>query len=245
MCTLILFDRLGSRLRVAANRDERFGRLAGPTAARSHRGVRLLAPIDLEAGGTWIGVNEHGLFVALTNRWGAPERSAARSRGALVLDALSQPNARAAIEALQDLEPRRARGFHLVAADRDQTRLLICTGAKLIARELSPGLHIITEGSFGAAPRPRDAQLRRRVQALLKQGAPSDQALFGLLTAPFPTGAGVQRRWLGYGTRSSTVISLPASAERARYLHLDRRASVEDHSAALYALMEARLAQRA
>ena len=32
-------------------------------------GVRCLAPRDADAGGTWLGVNEHGLAVGLLNAW--------------------------------------------------------------------------------------------------------------------------------------------------------------------------------
>jgi len=53
---------------VAANRDELLDRPSEPPAV-VEEDPRVGAPRDAEAGGTWIGYNEHGVLVALTNRW--------------------------------------------------------------------------------------------------------------------------------------------------------------------------------
>ena len=76
---------VGPDLVVAANRDEFYGR---PSAPPSEIEPGVVAGRDLVAGGTWLGMNRHGLFVAVTNR-NAPVRTAdARSRGLLALEAL-------------------------------------------------------------------------------------------------------------------------------------------------------------
>lgn len=79
----LLFNRDESRLR---------GRATTPSVFRAEPGVPwLLAPRDADAGGTWIAANEHGLTVALLNRYRDAERivppaDRTRSRGLLVLD---------------------------------------------------------------------------------------------------------------------------------------------------------------
>lgn len=69
MCTLIVLHRCvpGRPLVVAANRDEFLDRPAEGPALRSSRTGPIVAPRDLEAGGTWVGVSARGVFAGLTN----------------------------------------------------------------------------------------------------------------------------------------------------------------------------------
>ena len=62
MCTLIVAVSMWAvaPLVVAANRDEDLHRPAEPPSVRDNDGVRILAPRDTQAGGTWIGVNGLG-----------------------------------------------------------------------------------------------------------------------------------------------------------------------------------------
>src|SRR5262247_4444821 len=92
MCTLVLVvPPPGGILQIAANRDEF---LARPAAAPMPSvDGRWLAPRDLQAGGTWLGVNAAGLFVGVTNRTSGPRDATRRSRGLLVLDGLEAADA--------------------------------------------------------------------------------------------------------------------------------------------------------
>ncbi|HJX50392.1 MAG TPA: NRDE family protein, partial [Candidatus Nanoarchaeia archaeon] len=54
--------------------------------------IKVLAPLDIESKGTWIGVNEHGLLLSLSNAY-QPDRESYLSndsRGKLVLDTLKK-----------------------------------------------------------------------------------------------------------------------------------------------------------
>jgi hypothetical protein len=52
------------------NRDERRTRARGlPPTPTLVRNVRALMPTDPEAGGTWVSVNQHGMSMALLNRY--------------------------------------------------------------------------------------------------------------------------------------------------------------------------------
>lgn len=102
---------------VGANRDEARDRPSSPPAVRGED-PRVLAPRDEKAGGTWLGYNEHGVLVAVTNRW--VEGSGERSRGLLVADALGEPTATAALERVEtELRAREYAPFYLVAVDED------------------------------------------------------------------------------------------------------------------------------
>jgi hypothetical protein len=106
------------------NRDESVRRgVALPPERLELGGMRVLAPRDADAGGTWIGVNERGLAVGLLN--GADRRggSAAagdtrsddgterRSRGLLVAELLAARTPDEALAALADGALARYRGF--------------------------------------------------------------------------------------------------------------------------------------
>jgi hypothetical protein len=78
------------------NRDEKLTRgKAAPPGHGVRDGVRFLAPVDADFGGTWIAANEFGLSLCLLNGMPGPR---SRSRGLLVLDLISLPS----IEALVD-----------------------------------------------------------------------------------------------------------------------------------------------
>ena len=84
MCVLALLLEPG-RLLVAANRDEAFDRPSAPPAEVE---PGIVAGRDLRAGGTWLGYNNHGLFVAVTNRKEPAAAVDAYSRGLLAREAL-------------------------------------------------------------------------------------------------------------------------------------------------------------
>src|SRR5437867_2638108 len=97
------------------NRDESLAR--GPARAPEQlelAGVRMLLPVDSDAGGTWLGVNEFGLAVGLLNgtdaRGSHPEP---RSRGLLVRDLLPARDADSVLAALERESLQRYRGFTL------------------------------------------------------------------------------------------------------------------------------------
>jgi len=97
------------------NRDESLRRGPGsPPAELELDGVRALAPRDADAGGTWLGVNEHGLALALLNGWEehAPPR-APRSRGLLVRELLSARDGDEALARLERAALERYRAFTL------------------------------------------------------------------------------------------------------------------------------------
>jgi len=68
MCTISITPHWGG-VRVVCNRDERRERsVALAPAEYSVGGGRAIFPKDPDGGGTWIGVNRHGLVAALLNR---------------------------------------------------------------------------------------------------------------------------------------------------------------------------------
>jgi uncharacterized protein with NRDE domain len=82
----------GDEYLLCFNRDESRSRLPGrPPSLRTSHGRRVIAPADGDHGGTWIGVNDAGLAVALANRYQVPRPPVPEdrvSRGLLVMELL-------------------------------------------------------------------------------------------------------------------------------------------------------------
>ncbi|MFB6073816.1 MAG: NRDE family protein [Haloarculaceae archaeon] len=218
MCTLLLAWQVfeDAPLAVAANRDERLDRPSTPPAVRDWD-ARVLAPADAEADGTWIGYNEHGVFVAITNRWVDADLAAERSRGLLVRDALGHESAEDAARAVERaVREHEYAGFNLVVADADAAVYLEWDGL-LAVRTLEPGVHVVVNvGADGdyriPSARPdvgeQQAENAGRVRAAL-QPEPGEAARDWLDRAAAVIGDheyGVCVHGDGYGTRSSSLL---------------------------------------
>lgn len=202
----------GLSLLVAANRDERLARPAAPPRLWRARPVPLWAPVDEQAGGTWLGLNAAGVFAGVTNRMAtAPPAPGRRSRGMLVLDALQARSAREAASIVMASPPRRHNRFHLLIADAGEVHLVWSDGETLRHEPRGPGIHVVTERSLGAGPAHRAHWLAERLASSWRDAPPDDDALAGLLSRhaddPFD-GTCVHAPGLHYGTRSSTLIRL-------------------------------------
>jgi hypothetical protein len=116
MCTVVLLRRPQAPwpLLLAANRDELRSRPWRPPARHWPDRPDVLAGLDVQAGGSWLGVNDDGVVAAVLNRVGSlGPQIGKRSRGELVLEALDH----AAAKALADLDPDAYRPFNLLVAD--------------------------------------------------------------------------------------------------------------------------------
>jgi uncharacterized protein with NRDE domain len=220
MCTLVVAARVfeGHPLVVVANRDEQLDRASSPPFVWPGG---FLAPRDEVAGGTWLGVNPAGVFVAITNRYLGPADPARVSRGALVANALALGSARAIHVALAAVPPSRHNGYHLVYADAEDVLATVSSGSHKAQLALGSGVHVVTERSFGAGDdsrrlgRIRDAWTR----IVGRQASPASpvldlDALSQLLTdhdAGNPLGATcIHLPGIPYGTRSGAALAIAA-----------------------------------
>lgn len=216
MCTLLVAVDLweGHPLVVAANRDERLDRPSGPPRA-GHAGPRkTFSPVDLEAGGTWWGVNDSGLLAAITNRFVPGPHpggidSERRSRGLLVDDALSHTSAEGAVEFIANQPGDRHNPFHLVIADAKDAWLVWSDGRELTRRRLERGWHVLTERSLGAAPSGREDALADLRDTITRSPTPPLDLLESELKRHADFGFDstcVHVEANNYGTRSSLVL---------------------------------------
>jgi uncharacterized protein with NRDE domain len=218
MCTLLLALQATARTPLAAsgNRNEFLARPAsGPRLypAAKPGTPTVVMPRDEKALGTWLGFNDRGVFVCLTNRRG-PSDPARASRGELVVQALQKPGVAALREFLQRVPAERYNGFHLVFATAREAAVLICDGSRSELRELGPGLHLITERSFGAGEGAREKSVLREFEELFQRGEPDLIALREPLRRHGPAEAPLESACVhadaqAYGTRSSLQLRVP------------------------------------
>ncbi len=218
MCTLIVLDRITPeyRLVVASNRDEFYSRPAAPPARvdpeRDHS-PPFVAPQDLQAGGTWMGVNAAGLFVGLTNRPMSGPREAARSRGLLVRDALARSEAEEVAEDMNGGLVGTYNPFHLLAADGRSAHLTVLREGTVETRALEPGVHVVCNRDAEDPSSSKVRALQKAVGGLdLDAGfAPIFEGLAAILAGhPDPTNP-LENPCVhtpDYGTRSSTILAL-------------------------------------
>lgn len=221
MCLLVLAYRCHPEfpLIVAANRDEFFRR---PTAPADFWNNDILAGRDLEAGGTWMGVNRTGRFAALTNvRDPKVFRADAKSRGLIVSDFLvsEKPATDFLTQLARDCD--NYNGFNLVLGDSNQLNYFNNITKETL--ELSSGIHGLSNDQLDT-PWPKVTRAKRGLEKALT-GSPDmlEPQLFELLRNDIKagddelpdTGVGIEReRWLSpifirtkeYGTRCSTLL---------------------------------------
>ncbi len=212
---------------VAANRDEAYAR---PTL-QAHfwdEHPQVLAGRDLEAGGTWLGIDRGGRFAAITNfREVVAQRKDAPSRGHLVSDFLCRDLP--AEDYLQQVVPRAQRynGFNLLLLDDTGLYYFSNRGepSDPAPRCLAPGVYGLSNHLLDT-PWPKVVLAKQGFARAIDAGEPL-ATMMELLrdTEPAPehtlpsTGIGEARERLlspifiaaeSYGTRSSTLLEISA-----------------------------------
>ncbi len=131
MCTVSVVPTDGG-CRVVCNRDERRTRpIARPPRQWPTGMSRATFPQDPASGGTWIGVNDNGLVVALLNRTSTSGvvHQAARSRGTIVPELLACASIDQALTAAEVLDSRAFEPFRLVVVQRATVAVINCDSA--------------------------------------------------------------------------------------------------------------------
>ena len=230
MCTLAAFVRMSAEipLLVAANRDEFLDR---PSAEPGLIAVDpwVFAGQDLTAGGTWFGVNEHGMVVGLLNR----RRTHAvdpglRSRGLLCLEMLQTRSPSEAARRLRATPADAYNGFNMLIANADQAFVATNPAGALQVDALPAGVHLLTNLALNDPTCPRIAKSSQLFRAL---ALPSADALPDVLpalrtilsdhtTALDPRADTIDTLCVhlpGYGTRSSSIVAITSGG--LRYWH--------------------------
>ncbi len=219
MCTLAILYRTvrGTPILVASNREEQRDRPTQYPKIQSGT-PRIVCGIDRKAGGTWLGVNQHGLFCTVLNRKKKRLPLDPRSRGLLCREMLDLRTAREAADfAAKELATGKYAGANYICADAKYAAV-VYGGDEVKAVEITPGLHIITNGNMNDYRDERHELVRRMLTLHTLDSAVTFLAVASRTFSRKPDSFG--RRGvvlLGeeFGTVSSTLLSLPRKIQQA------------------------------
>lgn len=228
MCTVVILRRPDHAWPVilGANRDEMNDRPWKAPDRHWPDRPEVVAGIDLEAGGSWLGVNDAGVVAAILNRphslGPAPDK---RSRGELVLDALDSGDAADVIDRFADLDGSAWRPFNMVIADNTNAYWLRNRGGEADWRiesfPIPDGLSMLTARELNDTASSRIARYRDRFEAAPAPDPDmNDWSAWHALLADrerqadgAPDSSMAISTEFGFATTSSSMIALP-SADR-------------------------------
>jgi uncharacterized protein with NRDE domain len=195
---------------VAANREEAYDRPSLLPAIQPGK-PRVLSGVDARAGGTWLGVNQNGLFVGAANRPKLFQPQAPKSRGLLCRDLLRANSARHAVDiAMEELTANKYDGVNFMIADYESA-WAVHGGDDPNVSELEEGLNIMSSYDLNDL-RDERQKLARRLLTL--QTLDSAVKFLAVASKAFarppaaPERPGMIVRGKERGTVSSTLIAL-------------------------------------
>ena len=217
MC-LILFGVQPTKklqLVVAANRDEFYDRPASRAGFWDDH-PQVLAGRDLQAGGTWLGVNKTGRFAAVTNfRETPPDPIPPRSRGDLTSGFLTSEIP--AEEYLKAISRRGSeyRGFNLIINDGKDTYYYSNRASDII--KLKPGFYGLSNQLLDC-DWPKVNKGRDNLSKLIDDEMPDNELFNASFNLLFDTGddEAFSNSFIAtaeYGTCAATVLTLSASCK--------------------------------
>jgi hypothetical protein len=221
MCLLAIQYQLvpESPILVAANREEKYDRVSLPPSIQSGK-PRVLCGLDKQAGGTWLGVNQAGMFVGVSNRKKLIAPAAPRSRGVLARQLLRCGSARHAVDmALEELHSGNYKGVNYVIADCE-SGWVVHGGDEIEVSELHEGLSIISNRDVNDSRDERVALARRLLTLQTLDSPVKFLAVASKVFARSPSPPGrpsIVLRGKDRGTVSSTLLSLGKKPRDAIY----------------------------
>ena len=247
MCTILILNQVNPTypLIVAGNRDEFFARATRPPALIATRPAAL-AGVDAAQGGTWMGANQHGLFVAVTNQrsYGIGHDAALESRGQVVRRALAESTPAAIDALLAELDPSAYNSFNLLYGNAERVRVAYARRdrARVEIADVGIGVSVLPNDRLDSPEFAKAARARAHTLAIAAQPWPEiGESLRAILAdhwlpelcavAEPPPGAIFNRETARlmhamcvhttpYGTRSSTLLAI-APDRVAHYLYAD------------------------
>ena len=236
MCTLVILHRPGHDWPMiwAANRDEMLDRPWRPPARHWPDRPGVVAGLDQLAGGSWLGLNDAGVVAGIMNRHGTLGPAAGmRSRGELVLAALQHRDAKTAAQSMSMLKPAEYRAFNLVIADRSGA-FWVCHRTSSATQtfeieELAPGYSMFTERDRNDTESARIRfNLPRFEEASVPRPERGDWSVWETLLLSRDSASAREPRgamWIaprnGFGTVCSSLLALPAAADKAHWRFAD------------------------
>jgi uncharacterized protein with NRDE domain len=221
MCILAIQYKLVNEtpILVAENREEVYDRPSSAPSIQSGK-PRILCGLDKLHGGTWLGVNQNGLFVGVCNRHRFRPPAEPKSRGVICRELLRASSARRAVDlCLEEVSTGNYNGANYVIADYESAWCVHATDDYEVV-QLQPGLSIVAGGDVNEM---RDERVKLAHRLLTLQTLDSPVKFLAVASKVFARPAsGLGRpsmviRESDRGTVSSTLIALGKKPRDAIY----------------------------
>lgn len=247
MCTLAVYFQVfhDYPVVIVANRDEYLSRPATAPEILTAK-PQVIGGKDLKAGGTWLGINQHGVIAGLLNRraQGGVD-PARRSRGLLCLEALRYRTAGEALDFVRQEDGSAYNPFNLLIVSRREALVAYNRADFIETAPLEPGLHLLTNLDVDDFECPKISRAFDRFAALardrefaanpLEQRGRLRQMLADHATQLDSRSAAPNAICLhlnGYGTRSSSMIFLGTSDRATAHFFAPGPPCVTDYAPA-------------
>ena len=226
MCLIVFAEKVHPKYKLvlAANRDEFYARPTRKAQYWTKEGYsKLLAGKDLEAGGTWMGINKSGKWGALTNyRDPSIIKENPPSRGELVLNFLKHSEAPKSHLAKIQATANAYNGFNLLLGSAEG--IYHYSNVTDSITKLNSGIHGVSNALLDTSW-PKLDQAKTDLKAAIQQDAIDVEELFTLLKSDLKPpeeqlpDTGIPKEWERavssvfiktdtYGTRCSTVLMI-------------------------------------
>jgi uncharacterized protein with NRDE domain len=228
MCILIAFhDSVPDcPIVIGANRDEFYDRPSRPPALLGSNPC-VWGGSDERAGGTWLGVNQRGLLIALTNRRKQEEDPKATSRGLLCRRLLDCSDCEEVKDRIEDLtSTSQFNPCNLYFTDGEAAWLGELDGLFVKLTRCPPGVIVVGNG---VPNDPDDIRVARALNLISDAALESAVDAMGLLKKILPDhqngvspGEMICVHGVDAGTVSSSILAIwPERMAASRYLHLE------------------------
>ena len=168
MCSIIILNHHNREfpLIIAANRDEDYARPSLPVQVLSRDPI-IIGGNDELTGGTWLAVNEHSLFVAITNQ--GQKIKDKTSRGVIPLELLKCKTLKELITAVEEFNPTPYSGFNLVFGNQEAVFVAHSYIIhSMVVKELPKGVSVISNDMRFVGNNPKTAYIHQKVNSLVK-----------------------------------------------------------------------------
>jgi uncharacterized protein with NRDE domain len=230
VCTLIILNEHHDDwpLIIAANRDEFYDRPSAGPDLFDTLPLAIIAPKDLERGGTWMGATQTGWFVGLTNQDDGDHREGMESRGQVVADCLRLSGHKEIARYLIGLNPEKYNPFNLVFGRPGAMFLSKVHRGTEVDMEIIPqGITVISNDCSDARAYQRKVNHALVLAGSVEFDDPLDEVVRKLHLVlsdhshsyPNPyQSLCVHDTERGFGTRSSAVVAVSKEGD-VRYYH--------------------------
>ena len=222
MCMLAILRNVvdGWPVILAANREEFYDRQGTPPEVWVGSPT-IVAGRDPKAGGTWLGVNEYRLLVAITNRPKERVTREPRSRGLLCLELLACHSAGEAQDrAMGLLRQGHYAGCNVLAVDHAAT-CLVESGDAIVSSTPGVGVYVVTTNGLNQPGDTRAALAAAELRACPRWSLESCLAQLMRICGQHAAGdrPPICLHAPDRGTVSSSIVAFGTDSADLRWLH--------------------------